>query len=292
MTGHIIAGILVIVEHVNGTTLGGWALLVVCWVLFYVAAYNFYAELVRNQQEEVGRLHSALTTQREDFAGLRDTITTRDSQIGGILLQLGQLKIQADQLNREISTVSKRPELSLEFGPVENLPGGAFFEQSELLLSCSISNAYSIFLEPSTLTRDETYTLRQKYHLQRIEAGGKIPLFYRVCKKIGPGEKFYGEADELSSVSWCGRLAEFFQGLDEYKEGLIEIPLSIRYCNYNQDQYRVSFVLVYGEGIIPSIRTVGITTQLSGDDVAALSLGIQYRKPTRGAKSDQQPSRE
>jgi hypothetical protein len=119
MTGHIATGIIGIVEHIDGHSLTGWLLFGACWLLFYLAAFQFHRENEKRHETNKQEVLSCLGAQTTEIKGLRALMQTRQTQLEHLLETVQQLNRENELLKTQLG-VPCDPEPALQyvaFGP-------------------------------------------------------------------------------------------------------------------------------------------------------------------------------
>jgi hypothetical protein len=174
VTGHLISGAVGIFEHVSGHTVTGWWLFGLCWLSFYVAAYLIYRHQEFESKARTDAIQNALLDQGRDISGLRDLITTRDTQID-------QLRINTDQLNREVADKVGCPALVFEIDlqyPDTQVPRSSDF----IVRNGDGQDALDIRLFPAAI--GDQHLIGRMPRLSRRLIGSRSEQKCQVLKKV------------------------------------------------------------------------------------------------------------
>jgi hypothetical protein len=248
--GQIFSGIFFLYEHfVEHSVAYNW-LLIPAWLSLYLTAFLLYWRSEKKHDEAIRELHDAFDQQKSDTIDLRHLIKTRD-------IQLDQLLVQTQQLNREAEDKIGRPAISLSFKDVnyqhadgeEPVP---WEERTEFIATCSGQDAFFVFLH-------------------RLEIGNLWIHSVAPVEKFSCGESKRLEysvhySDDSINLSFRGRLRDLMeQVLTDSDQELLNIPICISYADAHGTAYQTAMIMSYVPGVAgtPMIEPVS-TTRLRG----------------------------
>jgi hypothetical protein len=284
VTGHLISGAAGIYEHAENHTIAGWWLFAVCWASFYVAVYLFYQETRRQHDRNIAPIRTALLEQGENIKGLGDLIRTRDTQIDQLIAQVGQLHLQAAQLNREIESVP-RPAISLVYSvPPANIPVEedgvmvSHFRKSDILVrNGSDCDAYSVYLNPATIGQ---YTVHS-YMPVDIPAHSEMRIDYRVHHEVEG--KTWGRIDFAHNIVPLLDEVVIAMGYEDTNDLLVP-ALTVSYRDSTGNRFESYLRILYHPAVygLPRIDLLG-SKQLS-------KLQIEPAEPSPESTTHENPA--
>ncbi len=251
MTGHISSGAIFLFEHYFGHSIAWDWLIIPVWLFFCMAWFQSHRNLEKKNSDNASTFHLAIESQKSEFVALRHLITTRDTQVDQLILQM-------QQLNREAADKIGRPYVMLSYADVNYLrepdaPSVPYADCTEFTATCEDRDAYQVYLNRIKIGK---MTIQSGNPVDKITRGEskKLPyvvLYYDPIRKC-----------ECVNLSFRGHLRNLLtQAIEDSGEESLNLIVSIRYLDIHGNAYETQVTLFYHPGIFSTPAITPISTR-------------------------------